>query len=279
MKKLTRRSYNRKLIMLGLSLFISVGLITTGFSAWLISAVNGANATPPVTVGSISSDSVTVTIDQWTEITGPDSSSWVWDEDEILSFNAIETDNSGRVTYSNADAAKSTPEKLTMLISGEVDGAEKVKTLTLAIDLPESIYNAIQANYISVKKVGGEVLTNPEDVSSAIKFTQTKDANEKTVYRMEVALTPAATFSYTLTFEWGTHFGGKNPCEFYDSAIDATRPSDPSPVTVTGNMIADSTVIEEMNAFHETLTGEETNEGANAVYEGTITISVVPTLK
>ena len=81
--------------MLGLSLFISVGLITTGFSAWLISAVNGANANGDlVDVGTISADSVDIYIDQWTKGQGEQTESW---KGEIIRFDAKDGDTTGRV--------------------------------------------------------------------------------------------------------------------------------------------------------------------------------------
>ena len=242
MRKLTRRSYNRKLIVFGLVLLMAIGMISTGFAAWVMSSVNNADADAGVTVGTISDASMDVTIDQWDE----EAEEWTGD---ILSFDAESDDDEGRIR-ADADAKN----QLTMTISGKVTNVAALGQLTLTIKLPESLAAAIEAEYIAI---------DDSDASySAGTLTVTKESLNYTL----VDDNANATFSYTLTFEWGEFFGGMNPCEFYDSTV-ATRDG------VTGASITDENMKTEMDLFRKTITGDATN----ATYTGTIDITVAAT--
>ena len=243
MRKLTRRSYNRKLIVFGLVLLMAIGMISTGFAAWVMSSVNNANADANVTVGTISDASMTVTIDQWDEEAGE----WTGD---VLSFDARKGDNEGRIRADGTDA----DEQLTMTISGKVTNVAALGQLTLTVKLPDSLAAAIEAKYIAI---------DDSDASySAGTLTVTKESLNYTL----VDDNANATFSYTLTFEWGEFFGGMNPCDFYDSTV-ATRDG------VTGASITDENMKTEMDLFRKTITGDATN----ATYTGTIDITVAAT--
>lgn len=247
MRKLTRRSYNRKLIVFGLVLLMAIGMISTGFAAWVMSSVNNADADAGVTVGTISDASMTVTIDQWKKEDGDSTEKWYGD---VLSFDAKNGDNVGRIRADGTDA----DEQLTMTISGKVTNVAALGQLTLTIKLPDSLAAAIEAKYIALDDTNASY--------SAGTLTVTKDSLNYTL----VDDSANATFSYTLTFEWGEFFGGMNPCEFYDSTV-ATRDG------VTGASITDENMKTEMNAFRAAITGSSENDP----YTGTIDITVAAT--
>ena len=50
----TRKSYKRKVVMFGLSIFMAIALSATGFAAWVISNDTENAQTGQVTVGAIS---------------------------------------------------------------------------------------------------------------------------------------------------------------------------------------------------------------------------------
>ena len=61
--RLTRKSYRRKLIMFGFSVFMSLALTATGFAAWIISTNAQADGTVGVNVATINQGNLKVTLD------------------------------------------------------------------------------------------------------------------------------------------------------------------------------------------------------------------------
>ncbi len=277
MKKFTRRAYNRKLIMFAVSIFMAVGMISTGFSAWVMSVNSEVQHDAPVEVGIVTDASMVVTVDQWKKQGQDEAASW--DTAEILSFDAVDGATeveSGVLGRIRADS--DSEQKLTMLISGKVTNADVLETLTLTIQLPQSLRDAVAKKYIKVKGVA-------DSIAQAGTLTILYDKSESTNnlnYDYDTE-TKEGTFSYTLEFEWGEFFGGKNPAEFYDTMTDSTRTKEIQPeeeggeityedYAVKGKELADSVMVAEMKEFRETLTGSEDLEAA---YEGKIHIKVV----
>ena len=59
MSKITRRSYKRKKIIMGVVLFGAVGLVSTGFAAWVLSASATSDNSANLKVGTVSDNSMT----------------------------------------------------------------------------------------------------------------------------------------------------------------------------------------------------------------------------
>lgn len=270
MKKFTRRAHNRKLIMFAVSIFMAIGMISTGFAAWVMSVNSEKNADAPVQVGIVTDASMEVSIDQWTKVGDATDESWTGD---VLRFDAAEETAHGRIRPS-ADSE----EKLTMVISGKVkNAADNLGSLTMTIDLPDEIVNAISAGYI---KVSGQDSATLVAANGVITLSYTDDAlgtNDTLTYNVAEG-SKDATFTHTLTFEWGSFFGNVNPAVFYDSetaSASRTTSADGEPQTqqVTGKSIADATMKTEMEAFYNLITaGASNTEGA---YAGMIDITVV----
>ncbi|MBQ8415795.1 MAG: hypothetical protein IJX13_02685 [Clostridia bacterium] len=266
MKKFTRRSYNRKLIVFGISLLAAFGLISTGFSAWLMSSITDVNdATPPVSVSTITNEVIEVTLDGW----NPDTKEWTGDS---VNFDAKDGDETGRIMAQNAT------EDLKLELTGKVTNPDKVATLTIKVELPASIKAAIDGGYIKIK--GAHTLTKATH--------KIDDSLSVDVWYYEAPLTKVAgegegedyiaydgynTFSHTLEFEWGDYFGGVNPSVFYDSAVNGKRGDQ----TVVGNKdIDDATMAAEMENFHDIITAGLTGTPTDnpTTYAGTIYVTV-----
>lgn len=256
MKKFTRRSYNRKLIVFGISLLAAVGLISTGFSAWVMSAVTNADADASVNVGIIQDASVVVTVDQWQD------GAWTpLDGEKLLSFDAPKNDG-GRLR-GNADD----DENLSMVISGKVQNGSVLNaeggSLSMSIALPVGLKEAIALNYI--KLAAGTAYSNGVVTvqMSALHYEET-EADDGDTYQ----------FSYTLAFEWGSFFGGVNPAVFYDSAehmrVEAGEGDDT--VDVYGKTISDETMKKDMENFRNCMVNNEVE--LTEQYTGTIDITV-----
>ncbi|MBQ9785541.1 MAG: hypothetical protein IJW29_08565 [Clostridia bacterium] len=266
MKKFTRRSYNRKLIVFALSMFMAISLVTVGFAAWVMSAVtNAQHDADVVKVAVISDASMTVTIDQWDAEQGK----WVGN---VLTFDAAEGDNTGRIRAAfDSEGVQQGVENLTMTISGKVTHPEMLTGLKVTIDIADTgLDEAMAAGYIKAAGLRDLAWT---DGKLIIDILTPEYLNWNAT---------DGTFSYTLQFIWGDYFGGLNPSEFYDSTtvkriVDGAE-------TVTGASISDEQMMTEMqqfravlaNGWDSTIPGFKTDYDKNnqTVYEGTVNILV-----
>ena len=188
MRKLTRRSYNRKLIVFGLAIFLAFGMISTGFAAWLISSAATKDADAPVEVDTIVDKSFVLTIDQLTD-NG-------WNGDKI-SFDAVKDDTTGRVKH-QPEADGDLGEQLELTLSGKVTnivslGAQpssnNANMLKIEVALPDTLKAAIAAGYLTIQYTVGD---NGSD---------TDIPNDNTIWVKPVASENGeGTFSITLKF-------------------------------------------------------------------------------
>ena len=236
MRKLTRRSYNRKLLVFGISIFMAVAMISTGFATWVMSSLADKEAGAPVVVGTVTDASMSIVVDQLN-----DEDQWTG---ATLSFDAPADDASGRV-YA---AAGSAGETLELPISGYVTNSEAMGSLTVQITLPESLQAAISANYIAIE--------DADHYADGV-LTITFNASDLEAHS---TIAGAKVFSYTLTFEWGTAFGGMNPSLYFD-------------VDNAGKLVSDADMKDTMTAFGEALKLGMTANGDPATsYSGSIEI-------
>ena len=183
MVKMTRKSYKRRKIILGVSLFSSVALVSTGFAAWVLASQAEATESGNITVGTVSDSSIKISNVQFK------------DDNDSFIFEPKEEDTAGRVRNDGVNF-----ENLSVTVTGEISPNTYVSSATSAtieMEVPEGITAAIGKNYLVL----------PTCATSPQKLTlNPKEAPDQTV----------STFEYTITFEWGSAFNGKNPGEYYD---------------------------------------------------------------
>ena len=190
MKKFTRKFYNKKLVALGLSAFMGIGLISTGFAAWVMS--KDANTTPTgnVNVAVVTDASAKIDLSGSAVQDGN-----VWNLNDPLRFDADRKDKEGRMSFNGGD---NEGEDLTVTIKGVLT-SDVPYELKAKLTLPASIVAAMEAGYI--------------------KWAQ--DAIDYTV-ETEVDLSQdeatKGAFEIVLSFAWGERFNYVNPCYYYDSA-------------------------------------------------------------
>lgn len=255
MRKITRRSYNRKLIVLGLAIFLAFGMISTGFAAWLISSAATEDADAPVEVDKIVDESFELTIDQLDA-----EGKWKADADKI-SFDAKQDDTTGRVKFQE-NGTGDAGEQLELTLSGKVTNVAALgqqpettgdkNEIKIEIALPETIKAAITAKYLTVKYTVG---TGGSDVAFP---------DDNTIWVAPDAST--GVFSITLKFAWGSVFGGMNPSLYYDQITNPEQEG----------YIPDAQMKTELTEFRATLIGAETSdpEVLTKAYTGTITFTV-----
>ena len=192
-KKMTRNSYKRKIIVLGIMIFMSIALVSTGFAAWVISRDAKAEDEGNISIGVVQSETMEVTINEA--------------DNHSFSFEPEENDTTGRVRGNGVW------EQLSFKFTGKVtntgylkaDTTGKYVNIKLDLEGAPGIKAAADAGYIVL----------PECADSWVK-----------VYVVNNDETNEATFEYTVEFEWGTKFGGMNPSKYYDEHDDGLAVND-----------------------------------------------------
>ena len=183
---------------MGLALFGAIGLVSTGFAAWVLSASASNQQNPNIKVGAVSDKSMEF---DNVAIYGLNDAG-----EEVLtsnySFNPRFLDNSGRVRFGSNDGADE-GERMSLTVKGEIKEAQNLGTLKVSFDaIPEKLQQAVTAGYI--------VLPACAEAEQDVAFTLPEGTGSLT-----------ATFSYEIAFEWGDTFGGVNPGDYYDGVGSA----------------------------------------------------------
>lgn len=193
MSKITRRSYKRKKVVMGLALFGAIGLVSTGFAAWVLSASASNTQQPNIKVGEVSDKSMKF---ENVKIFGLVNGATDPVETSNYSFNPRHDDNTGRVRFGSNEGADD-GERLTLTVKGQVTEAQNLGSLKVSFDaIPDELAEAVTAGYI--------VLPACANAEQDVTWTTSGEGS----------LT--ASFEYAITFTWGDAFGGVNPGDYYD---------------------------------------------------------------
>lgn len=221
MAKITRKSYKRKKIVLGVSIFASIALISTGFAAWVIANEAKGGDKGNVVVGTVEDAAI--------KFVGIKQSA------KSFVFDCKKDDTKGRVYFQEETGKENCGERLTITVSGGVLNPTHLKSGTIKMEVPTSVTEATTANYI--------VLPNCVNADQELTFTEytVKEGDQYNSSTDKVAVdTVIKTFTYDITFEWGSVFGGKNPGEYYDDDAEGAK-------------VAYETVKSTMEAFYAKL--------------------------
>ena len=233
MAKLTKKSYQRKAMVMGGIVFASCALFATGFAAFVVSSSASHGIGGKVNVGTISDKSITFTD---VKLSAPN-----------FSFDAKKDDNSGRVRWDGTNS-----ENLETTVTGKFSPSDYVNEFTVELrlgnwdnsnkdvavndDAEARIDAAIEAKYI----VAPECYKNPVPLSFSGKGAHiTENVGENGV--------KVASFTYKIAFQWGEHFNHMNPSEFYDqTGIASSYPDE-----------GEKSYRNDLNKFYKTMTGFE----------------------
>ena len=204
MARLTKRSYKRKRIAIGLTLFASVALVSTGFAAWIVSSTARQEGNGSVSMGQITDAALKI------EIQNKDNLG-------SFTFGPLANDKRGLVKY---DEREGESENLSITINGTFENAQYLNNLTIKLDevLGEGQASRIQAAVDAGYIVAPACFTEEVTIITNGAITQVGEENAKT-NMPGVTYSQAgtnATFSYTISFEWGSKFEGVNPGCYFD---------------------------------------------------------------
>ena len=229
MAKITRKSYKRKKVVLGVTLFASIALISTGFAAWVIAEnankdINGGIKVGTVEDGSVSFVNVKQSIDNFI-------------------FDCKDTDNTGRVYYKN-DGNK---ETLMLTITGAIKNPEYLESFNVKMEVSAGVKAAATAGYIVLPSYVSETAVNI-DLGTLTDYTvQENDGKYTTGFKSGDKV---KEFSIDVEFKWGEKFGGDNPGIYFDDGDGASKTIE----EVTDMMDDFKTTIGESQTYKVTLT-------------------------
>ena len=262
MKKYTRRHYNKKLLALGLSAFMGIGLISTGFAAWVMSKDEQVESNGNVNVAIMKDSSINIKLwalnsDGSIKKDGDNNVELGKDTDnkyiltDTFNFDADINDKTGRLRY-EGDATGG--EDLIVTIKGSIEETGIPYALKAELVLPESIQNAINQGYLKLSPATEELL--------------------KPNTRIDVEAD--GSFTVVIELAWGDKFQGDNPSIYYDEVYPESTTENP-----LGQDIDNTTMQEEMTAFWYCLTGEDATSNNHMSQEysfnGQFTIKLIAT--
>lgn len=229
---MTRNSFKRKAIIFGVMIFMSIALISTGFAAWIISTNASKEETGNIKVGVITEKSI--------EVLGVTLS------EKTFAFEPLKSDTSGRLRGDGV-----TKCVMETVVTAYVTHTDYLKTLNiqLKLDAAPGVKEAAKQGYIELPE-SAEI----KDVTT--KLVALGDSTEDAAYKAPEYGT-VKKLVYTITFEWGTKFGGKNPGIYYDEVG-------------AGKAVSDADMKTEMTNFRKTmygLTGEDNPEAPDLTFK------------
>lgn len=254
MAKLTRKSYQRKAMVVGATAFAGIALVATGFAAWVISSSATKNVQGGVQVGTISNKSIEITEVKFEE-PGPLGEGET--ARKYFSFEPTKGDNTGRVRCDGVNW-----ENLSLKVTGKYSPADYVNSFSIALRMgtvdtkgdfavdtaAEGRLSAAQTdNYITLPTCWAGGTTDGKGVTVNTNATGiVGEPNGMAITVAEEGGKKVATFTYTISFAWGSHFKNMNPSEYYDT--------DEGKNSYKGNAY-----LTDLGNFYKAMTGEEYN--------------------
>lgn len=211
---------NKKMAVAGISLLGSIGVISTGFAGWIITAP----AQDGTGKGSITADGTVETKGSLTLGTV------TYDSGAAGSIRfAANKDTAGEGWLTSNDTTKaklSTTITVPMTIGTDVNKINFTNVKLEATDKAANYQELAKAGIVGTlptlkTATGGENTTEGSIVITTVKPTaasiDTSSLNAGSISTNEFATGfTDASFNFTVNFAWGTKFGGKNPMEYYN---------------------------------------------------------------
>ena len=232
MSKITRTSYKRKKIVMGLALFGAIGLVSTGFAAWVLSSSATKDAAASLNVGEVSENNMSFSEPVIYE-TGDSLKTAI----NTFSFEPAEDDNTGRVRSDGTSQ-----ERLSLTVDTVISQAQNLGKVTADIALAD----AGGTNYALA--VSQKYVKLPAAAVAQVVLYDTPANPGGLVFEGDAVKT--AKLSYEVAFEWGDFFGGLNPSVFFDSATEGGAEGNKA-----GTAFTDTEVSTILNDLHDLLDG------------------------
>lgn len=254
MSKITRKSYKRKKIILGVSLFGGIGLVSTGFAAWVLSSSTTESKSASLSVGLVSDKNMTFS-DVTIHKTGAN-------DDPVYHFEPAKDDYTGRVRSDGENV-----ESLSLTVDGKLSQVQNLGEIKAIITVEgnaadTSDLHRYPARTAEEAKAALDLAISREYVlaPTAYKTTETTlwdknytDATKENYDNFVATITgendKTMTFSYEVAFKWGEAFNFINPSLYFDGAGVSV------PQGTGSDKFEDGTVGGYLNDLHSLLDG------------------------
>ena len=204
---LTRRSYKRKIITLGVTIFTAVAMAATGFASWVLSSNSTADVNGGLQVGVVKDASIKIDV----ETSGGEGTG-----QNIFAFEPQRSDVSGKVKHSGSETDYA--EALAVTVTAKIHNAKNVGKIYVGMTVPQGIQTAAQQGYITLPSCtdGYRYIIGTENSSGDATASSAANLETEGYSYTYDASTDVATFTYVVKFDWGAKFGGQNPGIYYD---------------------------------------------------------------
>lgn len=207
--------------------FISTSLVTSGLATFVVAQAKKNEEQGEVKVGVVNDTHV-----HFADL------EFAYDEnkkDDVLykdkiTFDADENDTSGRVQHDTSFGK----EHRTVTLTGKVGPRTYINTCTYQFIIPQSVQDAIDAEYIQLAMPDGGDYDASKDYIKAPRDLVTGKADTEH---------DEASFSVTCGFRWGKFFNYENPCFYYDDNTSEHG----------GASKSDKEVVDERNEFRRVM--------------------------
>lgn len=215
MKKITRKSFSRKAIVIVMCVFLTISLTAVGFASWLISNSDSKEGTGNVNASNVSDAILGVTINSADNL-------------GTINFGPLKDDETGNVRYDKNEADD--VESLGITVTGTINKFATLKQMEIKIKVPDSVITAAgyglkdgSATEYEVKENLPKYITLPagaaDEKGNLIDTSKTVVCQATNTDVFTAGADDSATFKFTVTFGWGELFQYKNPGKYLDNEI------------------------------------------------------------
>ena len=271
--RLTRRSYKRKLIMFGASIFTCVAMTASGFAAWVLSQDAKISTTGEVEVGSVTEANVELKDIYFVDKVGDTEPKA---DVKNFTFEPKRDDDEGRVRHSQKP--EDPAEDLDIRIGWTIVNYQNASDHFVELYVPETVHNAIVAGFIvphenfkietgatAVQHENANYYVYTYSIGNAIDETGSSEDGLLSYTYSETGGVKTVNFILTLKFNWGEKFDGINPGEYFDKTYtDEEKAESEAPL---GDEIEYEVVKATLNEFKATMHGIEYNTTFEALTE------------
>ena len=211
MSKITGKSYRRKKIIMGATIFGGVALVSTGFAAWVLAASTNTKKDSSVEVGTVADKNMAFSD---VDLYRTDNNSL----STVYKFEPLQSDLSGRVRYAGEG------ECISLTFSATINHSENLGTITAQMLYLEGgtadegdlngIESAVKKHYV----VAPEAYTLNAEEQLTIYDVKNTSLNKVSIVSNTTDQSGVGTFKFTyeVKFQWGSFFNEKNPSLYFD---------------------------------------------------------------
>lgn len=200
--------------------------MTTGLASFVVSQSKKKEQQGEVNIGVVSDTHVHFRDLEFTY--DPNKQNDILFKDRIA-FDADPNDKEGRIQRDNDSNSR---EHLTVILTGKVGPVTYINNCTYQFCVPQSVQDAIDAEYIELYRPDGSAYDVSKDYIASpqpLSYSKKGDAEYD-----------EASFSLTIGFKWGSYFNYRNPSHYYDEDIK-------------GKEVSDSDVVLQRKEFRKTM--------------------------